>query len=359
MSSALKTKIATLEACRGFAAVLVVLYHASGSMFEVYFGYPAVNWFRFGHAGVDFFFVLSGFIILYVHADDCGRSERLRNYAYRRVVRIYPIYWAVTVAMIAASFVVPSIAALPAMAPERLFLSFLLLPQSGYPLVSVAWSLQHEMLFYVLFGVMILNRKLGFALFALWAGLIAWCVFAEPQTTLLQFVGRDFNILFFVGMAAAMAVRKRTIPWPRTMVVIGALIFLTGGVLENGGLDLKELLGRIVYGTGAALMVMGLVESERSAGWQVPSVLLWIGAASYSIYLVHLNVLIVVEKAAGALGLGGALPGLVVLAAMIVAAVGAGLVCYLLLERPLLAMLRQWNTRRTDTPARVAGPSVP
>src|SRR5690242_6793447 len=186
--SAPKAKITTLEACRGFAAVLVVLYHASGSMFEIYFGYPAVSWFRFGHAGVDFFFVLSGFIILYVHADDCGRPERLRHYAYRRVVRIYPIYWAVTVAMIAAAFVVPSIAALPAMAPDRLFLSFLLLPQSGYPLVSVAWSLQHEMLFYVLFGVMILNRRLGFALLVIWAGLIAWCIFAEPQTTLLQFL---------------------------------------------------------------------------------------------------------------------------------------------------------------------------
>lgn len=359
MSSVLKTKIASLEACRGLAAVLVVLYHASGSMFEVYFGYPSVNWFWFGHAGVDFFFVLSGFIILYVHADDCGRPDRLRNYTYRRVVRIYPIYWAVTVAMIAASFVVPSIAALPAMAPDRLFLSFLLLPQSGYPLVSVAWTLQHEMLFYVLFGVMILNRKLGFALFAIWAGLIALCIFVQPQAMLLQFVGRDFNILFFVGMAAAMAVRKRTIPWPRTMVLIGAVVFFTGGVLENGGLDLKQLLGRVVYGTGAALMVMGLVESERSAGWRVPSWLLWIGAASYSIYLVHLNVLIVVEKAAGALGLGAALPGLVVLAAMVAAAVGAGLVCYVLFERPLLAMLRQWTARRTDTPARVAGPSLP
>ena len=353
-----KTKITTLEACRGFAAVLVVLYHASGSMFEVYFGYPAVGWFRFGHAGVDFFFVLSGFIILYVHADDRGRPERLRNYAYRRVVRIYPIYWAVTLAMIAASFVVPSIAALPAMAPDHLLLSFFLLPQSGYPLVSVAWSLQHEMLFYVLFGILIVNRKLGLAVFAIWACLIVYCIFVEPQTTLLQFAGRDFNILFFVGMAAAMAVRSRSIPWPRTMVLLGAVVFFTGGVLENGGLELKELLGRIVYGTGAALMVMGLVECERSAGWKTPAPLLWIGAASYSIYLVHLNVLIVVEKAAGALGLGKALPGLIVLAGVVLAAIVSGLICYIVFERPLLAILRQWNARRAEAPAPVAGPSV-
>lgn len=342
-----KTKITTLEACRGFAAVMVILYHASGSMFEVYFGYPTVSWFRFGHAGVDFFFVLSGFIILYVHADDCGRPERLRNYAYRRVVRIYPIYWAVTLAMVAASFVVPSIAALPAMAPDRLFLSFLLLPQSGVPLVSVAWSLQHEMLFYVLFGIMILNRKLGFAVFAIWGGAIVYCILADPQSMLLAFVGRHFNILFFVGMAAAMLVRARSIPWPRTIAAIGAAIFFTGGVLENNDLDLRDLLGRVIYGTGAALMVTGLVESERSAGWKMPSWLTRIGAASYSIYLLHLNVLIVVEKTAGMLGLGTMLPGLILLAGFICAAVLAGLASYALIERPLLTALRQWSARRT------------
>ncbi|AMN43436.1 acyltransferase family protein [Rhodoplanes sp. Z2-YC6860] len=356
--SAPNTKITTLEACRGFAAVLVVLYHASGTMFEVYFGYPAVGWFRFGHAGVDFFFVLSGFIIYYVHADDCGWPDRLRSYAYRRIVRIYPIYWAVTIAMVAASFVVSSIAALPAMAPNRLLLSFLLLPQSGVPLVSVAWSLQHEVLFYVLFGIAIANRTAGILAFAVWACFIAYCIFDKPQTPLLLFIGRDFNILFFVGMAAAMIVRTGRISCPRVVLAIGAIVFFTGGILENGGLDLRELLGRVVYGTGAALMVLGLVEGERSADWKTPKLLLWIGAASYSIYLIHLNVLVVVEKAGGALDLGVALPGLVVLSGVVVAAVVAGLICYILLERPLLATLRQWNPPRSETSAPAAGPSA-
>ena len=359
MMAEIRTKITTLEACRGLAALLVVLYHASGSMFEVYMGYPGVGWFRFGHAGVDFFFVLSGFIILYVHADDSGRPDRIGKYAYRRLVRIYPIYWAVTVAMIAASFAIPSIAALSAMRPDRLPLSFLLLPQDGYPLVSVAWSLQHEMLFYVLFGIAILNRTLGVLVFAAWACLIAYCNVVGPQSVLLDFAGRDFNILFFVGMAAATAVRARTIPWPRMMVIVGIVIFFTGGILENGGLDLKQLLGRAVYGTGAALIVMGLVESERSAGWRAPSALLLLGAASYSIYLVHLNALILVEKAAGALGLGNILPGVVLLAGFVLAAVAAGVLCHLLFERPLLTMLRNWKAARGRASARAATPPVP
>ncbi|NBQ54213.1 MAG: acyltransferase, partial [Proteobacteria bacterium] len=47
-----------------------------------------------GHRyGVDFFFVLSGFIILHAHMDDIGRPARLGRYLWRRAVRVYPIYW--------------------------------------------------------------------------------------------------------------------------------------------------------------------------------------------------------------------------------------------------------------------------
>ena len=356
--SAPMTKITTLEACRGIAALLVVLYHAGGSMFEIYFGYPSGGWFTFGHAGVDFFFVLSGFIIFYVHGNDQDRPDRLQTYAYRRFVRIFPMYWVVTVAMIAASFAVPSIAALSAMQLQSLVLSFFLLHHDGYPLVSVAWTLEHELLFYVLFGVAILNRKIGLAAFGVWACLIAYSAIVGSQSVLLDFLGRDFNILFFFGMAAAMVVRKRTIPWPRTLVVVGAVIFLGGGMLENGGLNLKEMLGRMVYGSGATCIVLGLVEAERSAGWRAPSLLLLLGAASYSIYLVHLNALIVVMKSAGAMNFGAMLPGAVLFAGVVFAAVAAGVICHLVFERPLLTMLRQRKSMRGKATTPIAGPHV-
>jgi peptidoglycan/LPS O-acetylase OafA/YrhL len=52
--------------------------------------------FQFGHAGVDLFFVISGFIITYVHYDDIGTPSRLGRYAARRFQRIYPLYWLAT-----------------------------------------------------------------------------------------------------------------------------------------------------------------------------------------------------------------------------------------------------------------------
>jgi peptidoglycan/LPS O-acetylase OafA/YrhL len=130
-------RLLSIQAARGIAALLVVFYHA-GRMIALpqYTGYiPLSGFFNFGHAGVDFFFVLSGFIIYFVHHEDIGRSDRLQRYAWRRATRIYPIYWIVTALVLVASMV----------HPERLDFahigkSLLLFPEDDDPIVGVAWG---------------------------------------------------------------------------------------------------------------------------------------------------------------------------------------------------------------------------
>ena len=98
MNSSAHGKLLGIQFCRGIAAVLVVLYHA-GRMLALpqYAGHVALGGvFNFGNAGVDFFFVLSGFIIFFVHEKDIGQTQRLPAYIWSRVTRIYPIYWLVT-----------------------------------------------------------------------------------------------------------------------------------------------------------------------------------------------------------------------------------------------------------------------
>src|SRR5438105_10339285 len=87
--------ITSLQTGRAVAAWMVVLYHASGSIFTKYFvgERPVGRVFDFGYAGVDFFFVLSGFIMLHVHRDDLGRPKRLGRYLWKRCTRIYLPYW--------------------------------------------------------------------------------------------------------------------------------------------------------------------------------------------------------------------------------------------------------------------------
>ncbi len=85
--------------------------------------------FGFGHAGVDFFFVLSGFIIMHAHTADIGKPERLYRYLWRRATRIYPIYWIVTLIQASRAFFSADFAI--RLAPSHIVHSLLLLPETN------------------------------------------------------------------------------------------------------------------------------------------------------------------------------------------------------------------------------------
>jgi exopolysaccharide production protein ExoZ len=94
-----KSVLRGIEMLRGLAAVLIVMHHADHLLWQDRYGgiRPFHGLFGEFHVGVDFFFVLSGFIIAWVHWGDIGRRSRLRHYAARRFTRIYPAYWALLI----------------------------------------------------------------------------------------------------------------------------------------------------------------------------------------------------------------------------------------------------------------------
>ena len=101
-ASTAKHKLQGIEAARGIAAAMVVVYHAARHLDANGLGLPwAAGLEKFGHAGVDFFFVLSGFIILFAHWEDVGVRAALPRYAERRCTRIFPLYWPVLAAYFA------------------------------------------------------------------------------------------------------------------------------------------------------------------------------------------------------------------------------------------------------------------
>ncbi|MGL4420416.1 MAG: acyltransferase family protein, partial [Gemmataceae bacterium] len=83
-----------VQALRGLACLFVVLYHVAGWEQLVWPRIPVFGFYRyFGFAGVDLFFVLSGFIITHAHWKQIGQPRHLPTYLYRRLSRIYPVYW--------------------------------------------------------------------------------------------------------------------------------------------------------------------------------------------------------------------------------------------------------------------------
>src|SRR5690349_9010218 len=103
----MQRKLNSLQICRGLAALLVLLFHAT-FMSQTYLDYrPLDGVFRFGYSGVDFFFVLSGFIIFWAHHGELGHPTALRPYVRRRFVRIYPLYWIVAILLTPIYFGLP------------------------------------------------------------------------------------------------------------------------------------------------------------------------------------------------------------------------------------------------------------
>jgi exopolysaccharide production protein ExoZ len=163
--------ITSLQVFRGIAALAVVIHHAVLST-DAFVGVlpPQVDSFlRMGYLGVDFFFVLSGFIIMYAHLDDRPSGLAVRRYAFKRLVRIFPPYLPLSIGMIALYAALPGFSA----SGGREFSwvsSLLLLPADQPPALSVAWTLVHEMQFYTVFLLFFLSRRLLVAGLLLWGG---------------------------------------------------------------------------------------------------------------------------------------------------------------------------------------------
>ncbi len=348
-------KLLGVEASRGFAALLVVTVHASRLLAGPRFSgaLPFGGLFRFGHAGVDFFFVLSGFIITYVHATDAGRPTQFEAYVRKRLTRIYPTYWVALAIMIGLMVVSPT-PGRPEQQIGNLLSSILLVPWPTEPLLGVAWSLKHEMLFYALFGVVVLHRRAGQFVLAGWGALTVLNIAETWMSGTPLFHGlwgslvfRIFNAEFFFGIAVAALIRRGWIRRPRTAAVIGLVLFLGCGIYESfGPARPAEWPPRhLAYAAGAALMLYGLAGAELAGRLRPPRPLVTLGAASYSLYLVHVIVLLFVRQAALVVRPHLALPAEVWFAISVASAVFAGLLFWRHIEQPLLARLLRASGR--------------
>lgn len=334
----------SLEVGRGIAAAMVALSHAISLVAEprwfgtVPFGGALANM----NVGVDYFFVLSGFIITSVHWQDFGRPERLRHYAIRRFTRIYPPYW------IILSAIVPIYLAVPSFGEPRqhdwlaIFASYLLVPMPEQPVLGVAWTLTYEIFFYLMLGLAIARGRRALPLLLLWLATILTCQLLGLRDYPASFFGNTYGIEFLLGVAAAAWLRHRKAPMPAVLLAIGLIVFFGTAFLAP---TIQNPAGgayaRFVFGPAASLILIGSVELERAGRLAVPSWLVPLGAASYAIYLSH----VVTESALirGAMKLHGAVLGAETMAVLLaLAGIAGGLAYHIAVERPALHAVRRW-----------------
>jgi peptidoglycan/LPS O-acetylase OafA/YrhL len=320
-----------------------MLFHLSLMMGDARYGgvpvFEAVT--RHGNLGVEFFFVLSGFIILHAHHRDVGRPNRLGRYAFKRFTRLFPVYWLYT-----AGFAVLVIAGFGGAStlPDTLirWLQSLILVRfdATSPPLAVAWTLFHEIAFYALFGVLILHRRAGIAVLALWAlvCVAAWQSPTDLNRTPIAVYTAQLNLLFFMGMGA-WALRRRL--GVRSGLAVGGVGF---AMLAAGLADRYLAIGGygtiLWFGIAFALLLAALTAIEAVGRLTSPRPLNLLGDASYTLYLTHLPIQGLLLKIAGATGLV-TLGGPAVFVLVICGNVVLGLAAYLVVEQTILRLIRR------------------
>jgi len=329
---------------RGIAALAVTLFHTSGMFADPRYGLERPFWpiVERGDLGVDFFFVLSGFIILTAHRDHIGQRRLVGEYAFKRFARIYPMYWLFTILLAAGVVLTAGATVLPSrFADVASVVSLVHFTGAPAPL-SVAWTLFHELLFYGFFALLIVDRRLGIMAMALWFGAVAINFHYAPfgQWTFVGTLLSAHNLSFLLGMLACLVARRLNEDAGWTLL-LGGLAILALVYLNEHLLGRSDLL-QFGFSVAFAMMIAGLIPVERAGKLRQSTLLLALGNASYTLYLCHENVGATALKVAVRTGLADWVDHRLLFAVIVIGIVGCSLIISRYVEQPMLRWSRAW-----------------
>ena len=343
----------SLQIGRAVAALLVVSHHATlGSSY--FFGTTFNNFWIFGNIGVDFFFVLSGFIIYWAHKNDQQGASPAKEYLYKRLVRIYAPFILISCIMFSAYYFIPVLSQ-----SERkigFVSSFLLIPQEyNSPALSVSWTLMHELLFYYVFMVFYIRKKLLVIFSLIWSICILLYPLIQQKYFITDFLLNMHNIQFLLGMILAYCfynygkivydiTKNKVLP---SIALALSAVFLSYIIYNK--VEISILLNEyyvLVVGVGFLILIMSMLLAESASMWIHvfnSKILLFLGSASYSIYLFHNPALSILNRiAAKIIIICPLLNTEFIFIVLSVLATLSGATYYILWEKPILGKIKKY-----------------
>ena len=265
-------KITNVQALRAFAAINVVILHVIFNA-EIYDN--AVVFFRFlkgwGGSGVDLFFVISGFVMVYIQ---WLKNKPPSAFFKDRLTRIVPNYWLFSLLIGALMMLAPKLFNKKVFSIGWLLCSLLFSSQlMGYaePIIFVGWTIEYEMFFYLFFAISLFFNSI-FKSFLTSTVLILISIFVfKMDPIMLEFTfGMIIGQLYITKNTSAQAAQKS--------LILGGIFFLLSILMKDSGVSRV-----VIYGLPSALIVFGCVNMAQMKD----NIFTKIGDASYSIYLVQ------------------------------------------------------------------------
>lgn len=296
MKAAQAGRLETIQALRGVAVLAVVISHALHELAALLAGHLRdFDEKRFpGDFGVDLFFVISGFIMVYVCRDAFARPWAPADYLRRRVIRIVPLYWAMTTLMIAVVVLLPDSVDTATSDPGQWLASYFFIPYQRLsdgmirPVLGLGWSLQYEMFFYCLFALgLFLPRRFAIP-FVSALVFITWFSGHEASAagTFLKFISHPIIFEFVGGMFLGWAfVSGMRLPkWVCLLAGVSGLVLLFAAPSFD---DMVDMSRHLHYGVPSVLILTAAIMFAGSEDFRVGRLPLEAGETSYATYLTH------------------------------------------------------------------------
>ncbi len=330
----------SVQILRAVAALLVLAFHVQYGLINR-LGYEGAPKLVFGAAGVDIFFVVSGFIMVWSTRAVLGQKGAARTFLARRLVRILPLYWLTTTVFLVGALAWP---------PENfggfslghVVASYLFIPWPDHmgihaPLYGLGWTLNYEMFFYVVFAACLglAMRRRVMAVTGVLLALVALGRVLPDLPFVLRVWSQPLVLEFAAGTWIALArLNGATLPgMVRTGLLVGGFALLVATEWLPAPSDAARA---VFWGVPAAMMAAGaaLGPEPRIHGC-IARVCVLLGDASYSIYLVHFLALSLIRRVSMRFVTVEDVPALACAVVAGLIALGASVAVHLLFERPV------------------------
>ncbi len=331
-------RLHALQYLRAIAASAVVYAHTTGQH-EPYSEFLPY----FGAFGVDIFFVISGFIMVWIARE----SDAPLPFFVNRIRRVVPLYWFFTLLMAAILLVAPEVFRNSQFEIIPLIKSLFFLPYWSsihpgevWPLVAPGWSLNYEMYFYLLFALSLIVKlrwrvpAITIAITLIFASAMA----VGGTSATVSFLTESIVFEFIFGMWLALSF-KRGMRLPAgggvCLIIAGICLYLLDPPVPHV----------FRYGVPAALIVAGCLyikTPESRFG-------VLLGDSSYALYLSHIFTLGIMSKLLPPVLGGGMTAAWLFVLICFIACVIVGIVVHLAIDNWLLRTERLHILIRRDT----------
>lgn len=331
----------SVQVLRFVAAALVIITHITLYYNDKIAMTGRDGYWHKGMIGVDIFFVISGFVMGVSGHKFLTEASGWWSFLKRRIIRVVPLYWFATSLKIIAAITFPKLAAHSYLAISYLISCYLFIPSPNadgemLPILTVGWTLNYEMFFYIVFSLAIFLRAKPLVFVSL-VFFTLICIAQFKQSNWWGYTSMFWPLIFEFVLGMIIAKYVNVLRTVRIQYAWFILALTLGYVFFQGNINLDYRY--LYWGVPAFLIVLSSVILEGKIGLYINEKLILLGDSSYSLYLFHPFIVPICFVAFKKCGVDDVLS--IIISSLLICIIG-GVMAYLYVEKPMLRIMRKF-----------------